>query len=122
MYMNIYITPQNENHLRSLPDGESMSGLINALLTNHFEGLPDKTPAPSKNIGDVDVKDLLHPATFEETKSAVHDWGKNNSEATPRVDTEMACCLSATPCKHWSWSELREGYVNSLSGRFKEAS
>lgn len=37
MNMNIYITPDNENKLRN--HGGSMSGLINGLLDNYFNGL-----------------------------------------------------------------------------------
>lgn len=40
-----------------------------------------------------------------------------------RMDSlEMPCCSDIKPCKHWSWdSSTGAGYVNSLSGRVKEA-
>lgn len=38
MHMNIYITPTNEERLRN---EESMSGLINKLLYEYYDGVPD---------------------------------------------------------------------------------
>jgi hypothetical protein len=37
MYMNIYISPQNEKLLQKYKEsGKSMSGLINAMIIEHF--------------------------------------------------------------------------------------
>lgn len=94
----------------------TIGGQLEYLMDYYGSG---QTPTGEKIVPKVDVSDLIDNMVPDELTP---DAGKIISEATPRVDTEMACCLSATPCKHWSWSELREGYVNSLSGRFKEAS
>ena len=34
---------------------------------------------------------------------------------------EYPCCKLKKPCKHWQWDGVKEGYVNSLSGRVIEA-
>lgn len=65
MNMNIYITSQNEEHLRK---EESMSGLVNKLLDDHYkasaparaaevEMIRIKTPAP-KNGGVGNISNL----------------------------------------------------------------
>ena len=35
--------------------------------------------------------------------------------------SEGECCRKNTPCKHWVWSPERVCYINSLSGRTREA-
>lgn len=58
---------------------------------------------------------------------------KNNSEAKASNSTdgfveagvdpsgELHCCKAAKPCKHWQWDGNIVAWVNSLSGRSKEA-
>lgn len=55
--MNIYIRADIEKDLRKLPKGKSMSGLINRLLADYFEGgdkikpkKVEKIEVPEKNI------------------------------------------------------------------------
>lgn len=36
------------------------------------------------------------------------------------IITIPACCLSKSPCKHWQWDSDKLGYVNSISGEFRE--
>lgn len=36
------------------------------------------------------------------------------------IITIPACCLKKSPCKHWQWNSDKEGYVNSISGEFRE--
>lgn len=121
--MIFYVNKDNEARLRELQrEGESMSGVINELLHAYFtEGKgrvvvasPVETPysKPGGTAPKSDVSDLLHPNTYEETKSKVHDW-----------DAEKDCCQNDTkPCKHWVWDVATgEGYVNTLSGRSRDA-
>lgn len=47
--MNIYITKENTERLKSLKAGESMSGLVNSLLNKYWEGKrPDLFPKEVK--------------------------------------------------------------------------
>lgn len=87
-------------------------------------GVPvENTPSPEK----INVSDLLKTPTFEETKTAVHEYKvEKKSEPTAQLDPgngELDCCQHPTrPCKHWVWDiNTGEGYINSLSGRKKEA-
>jgi hypothetical protein len=79
--------------------------------------LPKNTPSPINT----DVSDLLKSPTFEESKTAVHEYQvEKKSEPTAG---ELLCCLNDTkPCKHWVWDvNTGEGYVNTLSGRSRDA-
>lgn len=124
MTMNIYITPQNQEYLSHLKvKGESMSGLINRLLTDHFgtieqfeDIIPGKQPSLEKVLES-------HPDRPPQKKTA---------EATPRElpdaedikasNLEQDCCKNDfRPCKHWTFDGDRGGYVNMFSGRFREA-
>jgi hypothetical protein len=120
IYMNIYINPTNEKLLREYAkdvnnEGNTMSGLINKLLTYHFgAGTPtENTPLPKNsevsNPADI-IDDLFTPE-------------KNSLGASPiPVTSEQACCLNEIqPCRHWVWDvQTGDGYKNSLSGRFME--
>lgn len=42
----------------------------------------------------------------------------------PQIDgfpLERACCLSTTRCVHWQFNQDKQIYINSLSGREREA-
>lgn len=66
IYMNIYITKDNEEFLKSITEG-SMSGIINKLLNNYRKGngpdlFPKRIPKP-KIINSVqDVKNIFPEA------------------------------------------------------------
>lgn len=136
MYMNIYITPQNEMYLKKTKaDGESMSGLVNRLLNEHFaeqDGFNDKN---SKNTPPIKIQDVQNFVTRgQAAQVAVNDLIKKSepvgsTPVTPdtfasmtKTAGEQVCCGNETkPCKHWVWDVATgEGYVNSLSGRVME--
>lgn len=39
----------------------------------------------------------------------------------PDPETGYPCCLKARPCKHWVWDGNRSAYINSLTGKEREA-
>ena len=133
MYMDFYITPQNETKLRSLQG--SMSGFINFLIdvaftdtevqASHYDpagidfslhvhpvkyGTPAKTATPQKIA---DVKTFL--AKGQSAQAAVDDLLKKLLSATPNLDdtpmpftnlsgVELPCCQNPDqPCRHWVW-------------------
>ena len=77
-------------------------------------------------------------AVKEARKQTPPENKKNNSGASPISSAgpmpepipddnlaagEWLCCQRDAPCKHWTWDiQGGEGYVNSLSGRIREAS
>lgn len=117
--MMFYISNDNEHKLRELlKQGGSMSRTVNEALSAHFL---QNTPSPKKS----DVSDLLTPA---EKGEAVPRKIISEPTAVPLVSDEpyaleQTCCQNDTkPCKHWVWDvSTGEGYVNTLSGRSRDA-
>jgi hypothetical protein len=32
----------------------------------------------------------------------------------------LPCCSKRSPCKHWQWNDMKQLYVNSISGEERE--
>lgn len=76
------------------------------------------TPTPKKyEVGE--LFDPQNPPEIPEKKSV----GQAPDVTDLLTDPEMSCCKHPTqPCKHWKWdSSTGEGYVNTLSGRYRES-
>lgn len=101
MYMNIYITPQNEEQLRK---EVSMSGLINRLLAEYFEHNALKDTLQTK------------PPITTTVTSGMKIISSEPDE--PTVDVP-ACCKKKQPCRHWSYDGLSEQWTNSITGEVK---
>ena len=92
MNMNIYIRPDLESLLRQ---ENSMSGLINKLLEEHYSQTPH-TPLQETEEEKPKPQNILEP------------------------EMKRACCLRPSPCVHWQWNGMNEQYVNILTGEIKE--
>lgn len=67
-----------------------------------------KTGTPTENTPPAQKIDIPDPVEVSDLFNEQPD------------DGEMACCQANKPCKHWVWDLTSgEGYINSLSGRFR---
>lgn len=39
----------------------------------------------------------------------------------PDPETGYPCCTKARPCKHWQWDGNKSAYINTLTGKEREA-
>lgn len=99
-YMNLYITEKNQELLRQ---EESMSGLVNQLLEEHYSGEYITVPQyDGKPILTVEPKQ--HAALHTEIAPTPPQMG-------------FACCLSKTKrCKHWEFDDLHSCWTNTING------
>ena len=122
MNMNIYITEQNEELLRKY-DG-SMSGLVNRLLSGFFEGYPSAATGGLKPNEYAATPDK-YPRILVNTHTPVAIPGVvKGSEFVskpPDPETGYPCCIKARPCRHWQWNGNLSAYINSLTGKAREA-
>lgn len=112
-------------------DGRTLAGYVDRHFRDQFQGLtarelkyqentpPEKITAvvPSGTAKTFDLDEIISG----NKKSEANATQASASTATT-VDDELPCCKLPQPCKHWSWdASTGEGYVNSLSGRIREA-
>lgn len=110
MNITIYINRQNEELFKAEAE---KSKLLNELLANHyagFRGMPnprkDSLP-PVKVLPNVAIPGLVKGSEFV--------------PKPPDPETGYPCCLGKRPCKHWVWDGNVSAYVNSLTGKEREA-
>lgn len=92
MYMNIYITPTNEVKLKTYRrSGESMSGLINRLLDNHFQDIdtsPINTPPTPKKIEEKIISEAAPREMFRTTKDVLMEINTLEKEMSESVNQD----------------------------------
>lgn len=132
MYMNIYITPTNEEYLKSLKDtGDSMSGLVNHLLDAHRINIPPIELAYnplSKTVAGKPVAEVLiteptysgFDTSYRQTPEFKEFLVKYGTPGTkpPHPEFGYPCCHKDAPCKHWVWSD--GVYKNTLTGKTRD--
>lgn len=123
MNMNIYISRENEERLRS---EASMSGLINHLLEQHYSGTPGSPQAPNEPVYEqvppakLKTKNIVSADAEVKMKVMDNDALKAllGTKAKPIKDEPRHVCPPA--CKHWVWDIDRGGRVNTYTGEFEE--
>lgn len=116
MNMNIYINKRNTDRLNTEPN---KSGLINKLLDEHYTGNGPLIPEKKSLLPD--GKDEFEGASEAGVSFGSTPPGPNGFKQI-LDDLEKSCCRGSSPCKHWVWdSSSGEKYINSLSGREREA-
>lgn len=102
MQTTIYIRKDNEERWNSITD---KSAWVNAYLS--------KSPPNS----------IVDKMNLEPRPMSVPGVVKG-SEFVPRPpdpETGYPCCLGKRPCKHWQWDGNLSAYINSLTGKEREA-
>lgn len=65
------------------------------------------------SVHHTDVSELIQQSVTE---------GEKQLREMQEARGELECCQHPSrPCKHWQWNVDQAGYVNVLSGRFREA-
>jgi hypothetical protein len=102
------------------PDN-STSTLKSPPPPKNYETLKAEKMEALKPVAQVVVDDLIQTGKIQ--KSEATPQVTPTVERTPENDGEFACCQNETrPCKHWVWDvNTGEGYVNTLSGRSRDA-
>ena len=76
-----------------------------------------------ESIGDKSawVNDMLEKNTpvASDAISVVEAGSTLTTSERENPSLKRACCLQPTPCKHWVWDGVKEGYVNSITGEVK---
>lgn len=100
-------------------------GAANDKVDDLIKGVSEYTPPVQKIEG-------LKPAILDTEKVVTSFTGglfnelPDAEEIGAKINTqelgEMDCCQHPSrPCKHWQWNVDQAGYVNVLSGRYREA-
>lgn len=65
-----------------------------------------------------EVKDMRQ--SFDAMYELIEAQGFKPKEADPWAE-ELPCCKEPKPCKHWIWDGTISAYVNSITGKKREA-
>lgn len=109
MYMNIYITPTNEVKLKTYRrSGESMSGLINRLLENHFQDIdtsPINTPPTPKKNEEKIISEAAPQEVFRTPENVLAEITAINQELETSVNQDPDYWAEMNAKKQNLWDE-----------------
>lgn len=130
---NIRIDDDLYQQIKTMADLEdrTVQAQVHRLLRERFGNTrggqnntaPETLEVPYQKLGGTppsgDVADLIN----SDAKASVPIPKYDPTVAERQLSGELPCCSNETkPCRHWVWDVASgEGYVNTLSGRQKEA-
>lgn len=67
----------------------------------------------------VDVLEKIN--ALSELSSASTNAKVDTDEHVGPPTEELPCCRNTTPCKHWAYNDIEYEWMNTISGRIKDA-
>ena len=121
--MAVPVRINEDNYVKLQKEAErerrSVVSQLNVILDERYGrntvGNLDETPA----VVHPAVADLLRNGDLKSGETVKYTGEPSEPDFSAN---ELDCCQHPSrPCKHWQWNVDQAGYVNILSGRYREA-